>query len=179
MSAHLIGNMALAGELLRLADMPVIRDWTESIWGADSPYVVYRAVPAAPPKANPEQVIGRMPRPDVKGALRERDGYHCRFCGIPVIRSEVRKRIRSAYPDAVPWGRSNAEQHAAFQAMWLQYDHLLPYGRGGTTDLANLLITCAPCNFGRMEHTLEEVGLIDPTTRQTVRSSWDGLERFA
>lgn len=82
------------------------------------------------------------------------------------------------YPDAVPWGRKNSEQHAAFQAMWMQYDHVLPHAKGGTNDLSNVVISCAPCNFGRMEFTLEEVGVEDPRLREPVRSTWDGLERF-
>ncbi|MCX6971643.1 MAG: HNH endonuclease [Verrucomicrobia bacterium] len=56
--------------------------------------------------------------------------------------------------------------------------HLLPHARGGTNDLENIVITCAPCNYARMNHTLEEVGLIDPRTREPIKSTWDGLERF-
>ncbi len=29
-----------------------------------------------------------------------------------------------------------------------------------------------------MDYTLDELGLIDPRTREPARSSWDGLERF-
>jgi len=83
-----------------------------------------------------------------------------------------------AYPSALPWGKENKSQHAAFQAMWLQYDHILPHARGGNNALNNVLITCAPCNFGRMSYTLKEVGLAHPPERGAQRSSWDGLERF-
>jgi 5-methylcytosine-specific restriction endonuclease McrA len=62
--------------------------------------------------------------------------------------------------------------------MWVQFDHLLPHCRGGDNSLDNMVITCAPCNFGRMQYTLDEVGLINPLTREPVRTSWDGLERF-
>jgi 5-methylcytosine-specific restriction endonuclease McrA len=62
--------------------------------------------------------------------------------------------------------------------MWAQYDHILPHSRGGTSELSNMVVTCAPCNFGRMEFTLAEVGLADPRDRAPIRSSWDGLERF-
>ena len=115
---------------------------------------------------------------EIKNALHERDGFHCRFCGIPLIRKEIRERIKKAYPEALPWGSKNIDQHAAFQAMWLQYDHLLPHARGGDNNLDNIVITCAPCNFGRMNWTLEEVGLIDPRTRQPARSVWTGLSEF-
>jgi 5-methylcytosine-specific restriction endonuclease McrA len=178
-TAHLTGRRDVTAELIRLANMPVLRDYTESLWGAKSPYVQYRAVPDAPPGlAKDQRVKVRMPSAAEKAALYRRDGYHCRFCGIPVIRGEVRKRIRSAYPDALRWGPTNVEQHAAFQLMWAQYDHVLPHARGGNNELDNVLITCAPCNFGRWHYTLEEVGVLDPRTRKPVQSTWDGLERF-
>lgn len=120
-----------------------------------------------------------MPTAVEKELLHQRDGYHCRFCGIPVIRDKIRDRIKKTYPNALPWGKTNPEQHAAFQALWLQYDHLLPHARGGTNDLENVVITCAPCNFGRGSYTLEEVGLADPRLRKSIHSSWDGLERFS
>ena len=113
-------------------------------------------------------------------ALIRRDGFHCRFCGIPVVRREIRSLIRKAYPEALRWGDANrnAEQHAGLQAMWLTYDHVLPYSRGGTSDLDNMVVACQPCNCGRTELTLEEAGLADPRAREPVRSLWDGLERF-
>jgi hypothetical protein len=178
-SAHLVGRSDLAEDLIRLADMPAIREWTESLWGANSPYVKYRVVADAPPSLPEDQRINaRMPTTAEKRMLHQRDGYHCRFCGIPVIRGEVRTRIGKVYPDALPWGSKNVEQHPAFQAMWLQYDHLLPHARGGNNDLENIVITCAPCNYGRWNRILEEVGVVDPRTREPVRSRWDGLERF-
>ncbi|MCG8043042.1 MAG: HNH endonuclease [Candidatus Thiodiazotropha endolucinida] len=119
-----------------------------------------------------------MPNDAEKKQLHERDGYHCRFCGVPVIRKEVRSAIKKLYPNALQWERKNIEQHAAFQAMWLQYDHVLPHARGGNNDLENVVITCAPCNFGRMDYLMEEVGISDPREREPVKSSWDGLERI-
>jgi 5-methylcytosine-specific restriction endonuclease McrA len=119
-----------------------------------------------------------MPGADIKRALIERDGHHCRFCRIPVIRTEIRQRIHKLYPESLPWGRSNTEQHSAFQALWLQYDHILPHARGGESTLDNMVVTCAGCNYSRMEYTLEETGLSDPRMRPPIRSTWDGLERF-
>ena len=45
-SAHLTGQADLAESLIRLADMPVIREWTESLWGTTSPHIQYRVVAA-------------------------------------------------------------------------------------------------------------------------------------
>ncbi len=86
--------------------------------------------------------------------------------------------IKKAYPKVLLWGSKNVEQHAAFQAMWLQYDHLLPHARGGDNELNNMVITCAPCNYGRCDSLVEEVGLLNPMEQDPVISPWDGLERF-
>jgi len=178
-SAHLQGRSDLAEELIQLAEIPAIREWVESLWGKKSPYVQYRPVSDVPCSIPREQrVIVRMPTLAEKNQLHLRDGYHCRFCGIPVIRKEVREQIKKIYPRALLWGSQNIEQHSAFQAMWVQYDHVLPHARGGNNELENIVITCAPCNYARMSYTLDEVGLIDPRTREPIRSNWDGLERF-
>ncbi|MBA3961560.1 MAG: hypothetical protein H0X40_06630 [Chthoniobacterales bacterium] len=178
-SSHLAGRRDLAEELIRLANMPAIRDWGESLFGPKSPHKKYRAGLNGPASVAQElRLNARMPTRAEKHTLLERDGYHCRFCGIPVIRNEVRRWIKEIYPDALPWGSTNLTQHAAFQAMCVNYDHILPHARGGDSSLNNVVIACAGCNYGRGRYTLEEVGLIDLRTREPVRSAWDGLERF-
>jgi 5-methylcytosine-specific restriction endonuclease McrA len=177
--AHLAGVFDRAAEMIRLANMPVIREWTESLWGRNSPYARPITGVGAPRSLPKEQRVPvRMPNSGEKRYLYERDGYHCRFCGIPVIRKQVRERIKKRYPQALSWSRTTASQHAAFQALWLQYDHVVPHARGGSNDLENVVIACAPCNYGRWNRTVHELGLIDPRVHPPVRSAWDGLERF-
>lgn len=178
-NAHLAGDRTRADRLIRAADLPVIAEWTDSLWGPGGPWSrplpVANPLPSLPPE---QRVRQRMPG---KAVLREpvgRDGFHCRFCGIPVIRAEIRQEIRAAYPESLRWGSRNADQHAAFQALWLTYDHLVPHARGGSNDPGNLVVACQPCNCGRANLTLEEAGLADPREREPVRSEWDGLERF-
>lgn len=179
-TAHLEGKSNRAIELIRLADMQIIREWTESVWGRNSLHVL-PVILEATNDEHPltQRVKARMPGATEKRQLHLRDGYRCRFCGIPVIRKEIRMRIRACYPEALNWGRTNSTQHAAFQAMWAQYDHVLPHARGGDNVLENLVVSCAPCNFGRMSYTLKQVALLDPRSRDPIRSSWDGLERFS
>ena len=177
-AAHLQGKSALAEELIRLADMPEIRKWTKSIWANSSVHVRFPTTQEQPSLSKNLRAEARMPTKVEKEHVHHRDGYNCRFCGMPVIRKETRTRIRAMYPNALNWGDKEAHQHAAFQAMWAQYDHLLPHARGGTHDLENLVLTCAPCNFGRAGYTLEEVGVADPRSRPPIPSTWDGLERF-
>lgn len=178
-TAHGLGEAKLADELIRLADMPAIIEWTESLWGVGGPTsrpVTKVDTSTFLPKE--QRAAVRMPTMAEKRTLIARDGYHCRFCGIPVVPAETRSLIRLAYPSALRWGPRNVDQHAAFQGMWLQYDHLLPHARGGTNELTNLVVSCAPCNNGRANLTLEEVGVSDPRLREPVHSTWDGLQRF-
>jgi hypothetical protein len=127
-SAYMAGQPSEAEEFIRQADIQAIRDWTESLWGKESLHLQYRLVPDAPPHLSKQRCAkSRMPTPADKAELLARDGYHCRFCGIPLIRREVRQRFRRSYPHIKIWGRRNADQHAAFQAMWVQFDHLLPH----------------------------------------------------
>lgn len=183
--AHLCGDHMAAQSLIQQANTAAVRKWTESLWGnrRDNPeqekFIRKRKVATAPPnfaKANRSKL--RDPSAATKRAMVEKYGYNCVFCGIPVIREEIRKALNSTYPEIKIWGAGNINQHAALQCMWLQYDHVLPHARGGDSLIENMVVTCAPCNYGRGDFTLEEVGLIDPRTRPIHKTSWDGLERF-
>lgn len=117
-SAHLQGHRSVAEELFRLADMPKIRRWTKSIWANSKVHVRSRSLePTMPKELRAKQ---RMPSAAEIASIHQRDGYHCRFCGMPVVRSQTRKLINQSYPQAVIWGDKEMQQHAAFQAMWAQ-----------------------------------------------------------
>lgn len=176
-SAHLSGHHDVAVQLFVLADDRKVWCWTDSIWGKKSPYVRVTRLPATADAAPLQEQ--RMPSSTQIAALIQRDGHHCRFCGLPVIRAEVRRKIVKAYPEVVRWQKGNMNQHAAFQALWAQYDHVVPFARGGTNELDNLVVTCAACNYGKMSYSCEELGLFDPRLYPPVQSTWDGLERFA
>lgn len=176
-SAHLAGLGEVSASLFRLANCMDTRNWLESIWGAKSPYIILTPRPGSPLEPS-LRGRSRMPDKSQMAQLHSRDGYHCRYCEIPVIRPEVRKRACQLYPDDVTWGSTNSTQHAGFQTIWAQYDHVVPHAYGGTNDLDNLVVSCAACNYGKMSYRLEELGLSDPRDRQPVQSSWDGLERL-
>ena len=178
-TAHLLEKYHLAEELILLADMPIIREWTESIWGIGGVYSQLKQRLGEPSTFDKDKRdLVRMPNKSGEIALLERDGYNCRFCGIPVIRKEIREKLKEYYPRSLKWESKNINQHAAFQAMWVQYDHIIPHARGGETSLENMVITCGPCNYGRMNYLLEEVNITLPEIHLTKNSSWDGLERL-
>ena len=115
----------------------------------------------------------------LKAAVLARDGYRCRYCGIPVIDASIRKIARELYPHAVPWkDNDEREQHAAFQCFWLQYDHVVPHSHGGSSSEDNIVVTCALCNYGKDGYTLRQLGISDPRLRPPEPVSWDGLERL-
>lgn len=174
-SAHIAGDRASADRFFSLANNSKIWHWTDSIWGKKSMYVTVQKRTRA---LLPEKVTARMPTASQVRELHLRDGFHCRFCGLPVIRPKIRRLVAALYPESVPWGKTNQSQHAAFQAMWAQYDHVVPHSHGGTNDLSNLVVTCAACNYGKMSYTLEELGLADPRIFAPIKSAWDGLERL-
>lgn len=174
-SAHISGHTDIADRLFRLANDPIVRSWTESIWGSNSQYV--NITKKQPPQTKSKEK-DRMPSADMKKVLHGRDGYHCRFCGLPVVHPDIRKTLHKKYPEAIPWGRTNIQQHAGFQCLWLQYDHVFPHSAGGGNTLSNLVITCSACNYGKKDYTLNELGLLDPREFPVITSQWDGLERI-
>jgi 5-methylcytosine-specific restriction endonuclease McrA len=184
--AHLQGSFSLAERLLRRADMPTIGAWLDSIWlGGFSPVRAIRKISGLPPVVPKE--LRHQPRDatrDMKRALIARDGHHCRFCSIPLVRPEVRKELNRLYPDAARWTSAReTDQHRGLQVLWLQYDHIIVHSRGGETSMDNIVVACAACNYGRDRFMLAEVGLRDPrlhvrTPTWPGRLTWDGLERL-
>ncbi len=115
-SAHLSGNRKLADELIRLANMPAIRVWTESLWGKGGPWTrplpVANPIPLIPKR---QRINLRMPNKVEVAALIRRDGYRCRFCGIPVVRAEIRTLMHKAYPEALPLATPTSPSTPAFK----------------------------------------------------------------
>ncbi|MEY9770136.1 HNH endonuclease [Sinorhizobium fredii] len=159
--AHLNGDREVAEALFCQADMREIWNWINPDW--EKPHL---NVGDHQPEADTQEVPKTMRDPlrhpplHVKAAVLARDGYRCRYCGIPVIHTDIRKIAHALYPDAVPWEwRDPRKQHAAFQCLWLQYDHVVPHSHGGSSTEENIVISCALCNFGKDKYTLRQLGL--------------------
>ena len=150
-AAHHQGERASAEALIRAADMDAIGTWLDPIWLRRSELTKGTKVDNLPPllprekRFKPRNAPAAMQRDIVA-----RDGHHCRYCGMPLVRPEVRKELNRLYPEAARWtSRNEKDQHRGLQVMWLQYDHLHVHSRGGETTMENLVVCCAACNFGR------------------------------
>jgi 5-methylcytosine-specific restriction endonuclease McrA len=180
--AHLAGDRDRAAASFKATNTQAVRDYVEAMWGKRSlwpeqvHYLRHRTVDSLP-KPTPD-ARGQKVSAATKRAVVQRDGFRCRYCSLCVIPHTVRKSLSQDYPTEVPWGATNASQHAAFQALWLQYDHVVPLSGGGANDPSNVVVTCAACNFMKWDYHLEELGLMDPRTRPPVTSCWDGLTRL-
>lgn len=177
--AYLAKDWAKTEKLIREADFGVLGAYAQRIVGAIDPEVHrVRKVPGAPPVAKNRAKV-RMPGKAAQRAVFERDGWRCRLCGIRVVHSEMIRLLDDAFPDVVRWrSRKMVDLHGAFRVLCASVDHVLPHSRGGTSEVDNLVAACGPCNFGRNQWTIEEVGFLDPHSVPPVVDRWDGLTRL-
>jgi hypothetical protein len=110
-------------------------------------------------------------------AVYVRDCWTCRYCGSRAIALPVLRVLSRLYPDRFPYhpGWKAGQVHPAYLLLSASLDHVRPGSRGGSwTERDNLVTACWPCNSGKADLTLEELGwqVLDETA---VQSSWDGL----
>jgi 5-methylcytosine-specific restriction endonuclease McrA len=178
--SHLLGDRENAEVLFKKAEIRAVWDWLNPGWSRPDLHVIF-PVPQEDTLAVPKHLRDpdRNIAPIIRAAVLQRDGYQCRYCGIPVVHADIRKLAHRLYPDSVPWEPYDVtKQHSAFACMWLQFDHVVPHSHGGRSSLDNVVISCALCNFGKDKYTIRQLDLQDPRLRPPTPSTWDGLARF-
>jgi 5-methylcytosine-specific restriction endonuclease McrA len=110
-------------------------------------------------------------------AVFRRDSWTCRYCGGKTIPIFVLRVLSSLYPDTFPhhpnW--KAGQVHPAYLLISTSLDHRDPGARGGGwTDPDNLVTACWPCNTGKADFTIEELGWT-LLGEDEVRSEWTGL----
>jgi len=173
--AHLHGDVVGAKRLLVEADIDEIRAWQ---WPIESKLPWKRLSNEPLSLLKQARAKPRHPTGATRQIVIDRDGYHCRFCGLPVISSDVRKCLSVLYGEAIPWSRKFHECHAGFQCLTMSFDHVLPHERGGTSDPENIVVACGPCNYARMSFTLREVEVDHPLKHPSYTRHWFGYDRW-
>ena len=107
----------------------------------------------------------------------QRDCWTCRYCAGTTIAPPVLRVLSRLYPDRFPYHPNwkAGRVHPAYLLLSTSLDHVHPGGRGGPwSDPGNLVTACWPCNSGKGDFTLEEIGweLLDAGA---VQSDWSGL----
>jgi 5-methylcytosine-specific restriction endonuclease McrA len=119
--------------------------------------------------------FGLEPKPDVidkdpvktfasiERELMERDGHTCQYCRMPVLPGSAFTKFRDQVgADNFQTVGTNAQRHGIKLVFSGTLDHVEPHSRGGRTTPENLVTCCWPCNYGKAEYTLAELGLLDP-----------------
>src|SRR5439155_26423023 len=101
--------------------------------------------------------------------IYRRDSWSCRYCGARTIPIPVLRVLSALYPDEFPhhpnW--KAGKYHPAYLVLTTSLDHAQPGARGGSwTDSDNLVASCWPCNTGKADMRLDELGwgLLDQRT---------------
>ena len=177
---HLKGNHERAEALFRQANSKTVWEWLNPAWDRPEDHVIEKKPPGDTSSVpNNQRDPDRDVAPNVRAAVLERDGYRCRYCGIPVVHADIRKIAARLYLSAVVWDRDPSKRHAGFQCMWLQFDHVVPHSHGGRSTPDNVVISCALCNYGKFNSTLRQLHLEDPRLREPEHiTGYDGLERL-
>ena len=167
-----------ARTLVVKADFAVLREYAQKIAGKyDEAIHQFREVPDAPPRSK-NKVKQRMPSKGAARAIFERDGWRCRFCDVRVISTEAIRVLDARFPEEIRNRAPMRNIHGGIRALAVSLDHVLPHSRGGDNSDGNLVAACGPCQFGRNQWTLEEVGFGDPRDRAPIVDDWDGLKRL-
>ena len=170
---YLSEKFELASEKLVQADMKEIAAYYKLIVGKTKfPIHWQHRQPKSIEKK--ERIQARMPAAHVTRNIFERDGWRCRFCGTRVFSTKSRKVIIDAFPAEAHWADKEYERHAALNCQAASLDHILPHSRGGDNSEDNLVTACGPCQFGRNQWTIDEVGfLILATSPQNLMVGMD------
>lgn len=110
-------------------------------------------------------------------AVFERDHWTCRYCGGKTVAPPVLRVLSRLYPEQFPYHPNwkAGRVHPAYLLLSATLDHIKPGGRGGSWSASeNLATACWPCNTGKADFTLNELGW-QLRTEDEFRSDWDGL----
>jgi len=105
--------------------------------------------------------------------ILRRDSFTCRYCGIKTVFLPVLRALSSMFPDRFPRddGWTVQDTHPAYSLLSSTFDHGASFDAGHIRP-RGLVTSCWPCNSGKPNYMLEEVGFkkLPPSDED-----WDGL----
>lgn len=171
-------DQAGARSYLEQANMPTLREYTRSIASQVTAEIHrVREVPGLPLAVPVAERGSRQPSPSVALEIFRRDGFRCRYCRCRVVLPKIEGVISALVPGAVRWGPRDEDLNAAFYTLKGVLDHVDPHAHGGVSDASNLVVACQPCNYGKGNWFVQQLGLSDPRSRSPESGDWDGLMR--
>jgi 5-methylcytosine-specific restriction endonuclease McrA len=172
------GDLVAAGEFVVKADLAAICRYAAQITGSIDQKIHWQSKLTRKKYAVTVRQDRRMPSTRDELRIFTRDGWRCRYCGTRVIYKKARSILTAMLPNEARWGRANSQKHCALAALTASLDHIVGHSRGGTNECSNLVTACGPCQYGRNDWSLEEVGFNDPRIRPPILDRWDGLTRL-
>ena len=109
--------------------------------------------------------------------IYQRDGYKCRYCAIRVVDTKALMKMEKMVGEKYFKVKgTNSERHGVAIALRATVDHIKPLSRGGRTNMTNLVTSCWSCNYGKLNATLEQLGISNPLKRRSNPNRyWNGL----
>jgi len=172
------GNVEASASLLANSPDSALRDWFD-VHGQNSGTWRYKALRVGTPeKSLPLDPMKSFSRYET--SLFARDNFRCRYCGSQVIPKKVFTRFQEIVgKEILPLGGTNANRSGYSLMFYATLDHVFPHSLGGRTDEGNLVTCCWSCNYGKMNYTLEQLGLVDPFSRPPISEpEWSGLTDY-
>jgi len=183
-----------AADLFRRADNDIVRRYTSIAQGGYPDPDINKQLKAEGAKIWGKSVLPpsgfedrprraqRDPHAHLEASVIARDGYFCRYCGIPVVDKKICNAMLKHFSPTGEIPSSNASYNATLLAVKFVCDHVFPYQLGGENEESNLVACCGTCNYGKGAYTLEQLQLTNPLfTRCTPPDgfkNWDGLTRL-
>ena len=174
--ALLTNNTGLAVKLVGEADDRQVWSWFYNFVQTDNIWKHLNLDPKARVIVGVKVATRDTTTASMKRELFTRDGWHCRFCEVPVVSPAARKILTDRA--GLRWGSRKQMIHGGMVAVLASHDHVMPRSWGGADSLDNLVTACWPCQFSRLNGRLADCGLADPFTHPPVLDGWDGLTRL-
>jgi hypothetical protein len=112
-----------------------------------------------------------------ESSVYNRDGYRCGYCSLKLIDTKALLKMEKLVGiQHFKVKGTNDERHGVALVLRATIDHIHPLSLGGRTSLENLVTSCWSCNYGKLNATLEQIGISNPLGRGIKEiDDWDGL----